>query len=87
LKPKDFTVKAENVARNKQGKREYLIDKLTTKLMKTLDLLFQTKVNIPRMKHGKNQTFETLITEEALLFSKFMRSEKNSWTPRLPFKT
>lgn len=83
LKPKDFKVKAEKVARNKQGKREYLDDNLTKKLMKRLELHFQTTVNISRIKHGKNQTFETLINEESLLFAKLLRMERKNWTPRL----
>ena len=28
---------------------------------------------VPRMKVGERQTFETLISEEALLFSKYLR--------------
>jgi len=39
---------------------------------------------IPRMKVGKKQTFETLISEEALLFAKYLRSEKKEWSPRIP---
>jgi hypothetical protein len=41
-------------------------------------------VEIPRMKVGKRQTFETLISEEALLFAKYLRQEKNAWILRLP---
>ena len=76
LKSTDFKVKTENVARNKQGKREYLLDNITRKIMKRLELHLQSNIEIPRTKHGNNQTIETLINEEALLFEKFIRNEK-----------
>jgi len=41
-------------------------------------------VEIPRIKHGNKQTIDTLISEEALLFAKYLRQEKNAWIPRLP---
>jgi len=31
----------------------------------------------------KRQTIETLISEEALLLAKFLRSERKTWTPRI----
>jgi hypothetical protein len=34
--------------------------------MKKLNLYFESKVEIPRIKHGSRQTLETLINEEAL---------------------
>ena len=45
---------------------------------------FETIIEIPRMKVGKRQTFETLINEEALLLAKYLRSEKRDWPPRIP---
>jgi hypothetical protein len=41
-------------------------------------------VEIPRIKHGKRQTLDTLINEEAFLLAKFLRKEKKEWIPRLP---
>jgi len=41
-------------------------------------------VDVERIKVGKRQTIDTLITEEALLFAKYLRNEKDSWIPRLP---
>jgi hypothetical protein len=38
-----------------------------------LNLLYnylETKVKIPRIRHGKKQTIETLINEESLLLAK-----------------
>jgi hypothetical protein len=40
-------------------------------------------VEIPRMKVGKRQEFETLINEEALLLAKYLRNERKSWNPRI----
>jgi len=33
--------------------------------------------------HGNRQTLETLISEEALLFAKYLRGERESWIPRI----
>jgi len=44
---------------------------------------FESMVEIPRIKHGKRQTLETLINEEALLFAKYLRDECETWTPRI----
>jgi hypothetical protein len=40
-------------------------------------------VNVERIKVGKRQTIDTLISEEALLFAKYLRNEKKEWAPRL----
>ena len=40
-------------------------------------------VKVPRIMMGGKQEFETLINEEALLFAKFLRNEKETWIPRL----
>jgi hypothetical protein len=46
--------------------------------------LFDRIVDVERIKHGKRQTIDTLISEEALLFAKYLRNEKKDWTPRTP---
>ena len=51
--------------------------------MKALNKLFESSVKIPRIKFGKKQTIETLINEEAFLFSKLLRNERKKWIPRL----
>jgi hypothetical protein len=48
---------------------------------------FESKVEIPRIKHGKGQTLKTLINEEALLFAKSLKSEQQTWIPRVPSLT
>jgi hypothetical protein len=40
-------------------------------------------VEVKRIRNGEHQTFETLINEEALLFSKFLRGERKTWIPRI----
>ena len=50
--------------------------------MRNLNEYFQTKVEIPRIRMGRNQEIETLINEEALLFAMYLRNERQTWTPR-----
>ena len=35
------------------------------------------------MRIGKKQTIETLINEEALLFAKYLRHERETWKPSI----
>jgi hypothetical protein len=51
--------------------------------MKAINKFFESEVDISRIKHGKTQTINTLINEEALLLAKFLRNEKKEWIPRL----
>jgi len=66
------------------GKRIHLCEYETDSLADGLNNLFNGWVKIPRIKHGKKQTLDTLINEEALLLAKFLRSERKDWIPRLP---
>jgi len=34
--------------------------------------------------HGERQSFETLINEEALLLTKYLGGENETWIPRVP---
>jgi CRISPR-associated endonuclease Cas1 len=83
LRKKDFTTKAESASRKRKGKREYLNNGRTRELTKRLYKYFEMEVEIPRIKIGKRQTIETLISEEALLLAKFLRDERKSWIPRI----
>jgi hypothetical protein len=65
------------------AKREYLDDPKTSDFMRKLNLFFESKVDVPRIKVGKKQTIETLINEEALLFAKVLRGERETWIPRI----
>jgi len=84
LKPKDFIVKTEWYSTNRLGKRQVLGRERTKELTEKLNQLFETKVEIPRIKHGNKQELETLINEECLLFAKYLRNEIPQWKPRLP---
>jgi CRISPR/Cas system-associated endonuclease Cas1 len=55
----------------------------TKELTQKLNQLFETKVDIPQIKHGKSQTIETLINEEAYLLAKYLRNENPQWKPRI----
>lgn len=85
LKKQKFILKNENLTRNKQGKRQYLNKKKTTELLNRLELHFQSKIDIPRIKHGNKQTVDTLIIEEALLLARLLRKEKTKWVPRIVY--
>jgi len=63
--------------------REYLNAAETRRMMKELDGYFESKIDIPLLRHGKRQRIETLINEEALLLAKFLRNERKTWIPRL----
>lgn len=56
-------------------------------MMNKQNSFFESTVEIPRVKHGNKQTVETLFNEEALLFAKYLRNEKQTWIPRTPFLT
>lgn len=83
IRKKDFTIKSESVSRKRKGKREYLNDSETRCMMKELNEYFESKVNVPFIRHGRNQTVETLINEEALLLAKYLRDELKTWIPRI----
>ena len=83
LAKRDFTFKTERMSAQKRGKREYLDDVETRDFTAKLNDYFEAKVEIPRTKVGEKQTIETLISEEALLFSKYVRNEKKEWIPRI----
>jgi hypothetical protein len=40
-------------------------------------------VQIPRVRMGEKQEIETLISEEAFLFSQYVGNERKDWNPRI----
>lgn len=80
LKPKDFILKTEWFSANRLGKSANR--EKTKELTERLNDYFETKVEIPRIKHGNKQTIETLINEEAMLLAKYLRNEIPQWKPR-----
>jgi hypothetical protein len=65
------------------GQEDHLCKFETDSLADGLNNLFKRKVEIPRIKHGKRQTLDTLINEESLLLAKFLRKERKKWNPRI----
>ena len=84
LAKRDFMFKNETLPSQKKGKREYLKDIETKDFTAKLNEYFEMIVEIPRIKVGQRQTIETLISEEALLFARYLRNEKKDWIPRIP---
>jgi len=83
LKKRDFVSKVEDVSRSRRGRREYLNDEKTREFMTFLDEFFDSKVDIPRLKHGDKQSISSLIKEEAVLLGKYLRKEEKNWIPRI----
>lgn len=83
LKEKDFTVKSESVSKKRKGKREYLNNAETKHMINELEKFFESRVEIPLIRHGKKQRIETLINEETLLLAKYLRDERKTWIPRI----
>lgn len=83
LSKRDFTFKTEKVSGQKKGKREYLNDFETKDFSKRLNDYFEAYVDIPRIRVGNRQPIETLISEEASLFGRYLRNEKKEWRPRI----
>jgi CRISPR/Cas system-associated endonuclease Cas1 len=80
----DFFKVTDFMMHLKMGKRIHLCEYEADDLAEDLNSLFERTVEIPRIKHGKRQTLDTLISEEALLFAKFLRGERKTWIPRIP---
>jgi len=48
--------------------------------MRELDGFFLSRVEIPAMRQGRSQAIETMINEELLLLTKYLRNENTEWT-------
>lgn len=83
LKERDFVLKEEYFSSNRRCKRYYLKEEKNTELTKSLNALFSTTVEVPRVKVGRRQQLESLFSEEAMQFSKYLRQEISIWEPRV----
>lgn len=83
IQAKDFVFKTEKHG-TKQGKRQYLNKRVERLFTERLDKLFQTIVQVPRVRVGKKQEVESLINEEASLLARYIRNERTDWQPRIP---
>jgi CRISPR-associated protein Cas1 len=84
LHKKDFVLVTDFMMRLKMGKRIHLCEYEADDLAEGLNQLFDREVEIPRMRYGSKQTFDTLINEEALLFAQYLRNDRRDWNPRIP---
>jgi len=80
---KEFVVVTDFMMRLKMGKRIHLCEYEAGSLAEGLDSLFESKIEIPRIRYGEKQTLDTLISEEALLLAKYLRNERRDWVPRI----
>ncbi len=83
LRRKDFMVKSVVLSKKRQGKREFLNVAGSRDLLRCLYRFFECEVDVPRVRIGRRQSVETLISEEALLFARFLRGEHKVWVPRI----
>lgn len=86
VRKSDATYKDQTIA-GKKGRRQFLSDDQTKIFLEQLDAYFNSKIEIPRIKHGKTQTLSTLISEEALLLGRYLCSEIPEWSPAFPTST
>jgi len=77
----DFVWK-DDVHAGRKGKRAFLNKQRNKEFLDRLENYFQTRVNVPRVKHGKRQELETVINEEAMLLASYIRGKK-IWEPRV----
>ena len=82
---KDFVLVTDFMMSLKMGKKIHLKEYETNELAEDLNAFFDRMVNVERIKVGNRQTIDTLISEEALLFAKYLRQERKEWRPRLVY--
>jgi CRISPR-associated protein Cas1 len=87
LRKKDFVLVTDFMMHLKMGKKIHLKEYETDSLAEDLNAFFDRMVNVERIKVGNWQTIDTLISEEALLFAKFLRNERKDWNPRTSILT
>jgi hypothetical protein len=51
--------------------------------MNELNEVFESYIEVPRIRVGKKQAVETLINEEVYPFAKYLRNERIVWNPRV----
>jgi hypothetical protein len=59
-------------------------DSETSEFMRGINAFFESMVGVKRIRNGEHQTLETLINEETLIFTKYLRGEAKTWVPRVP---
>ena len=80
---KDFVLVTDFMMHLKMGKKIHLKEFETDCLAEDLNRFFDCMVDVERIKVGNRQTIDTLISEEGLLFAKYLREEIKAWNPRI----
>ena len=62
----------------RNGKRQYFNKEKSRDMLNCIDEYFENGVATPRMRRGQCQEIETLVSEEALLFAKYLRNERQT---------
>jgi len=83
FRKKDFVLVTDFMMHLKMGKKIHLKGYETDKLAEDLNAFFGRMVDVERIKVGNRQTIDTLISEESLLFAKYLRHERKEWIPRI----
>jgi hypothetical protein len=83
VKASGFVLKTWDYFANRKGKRQHLNEEKTRDLINRLNRYFETRVDIPRIRRGKRQKIETLISEEAFILAQYLRKERQTWNPRI----
>jgi hypothetical protein len=68
---------------NLKGRREYLKNDDASVSFKKLNRHFTSTIKVPKIREGEEKELETLIKEEALLFTKYLRSEEPYCNPSI----
>jgi CRISPR/Cas system-associated endonuclease Cas1 len=82
LDVKDFELKADTMA-GRRGKKVFLNKQRNKDFLRKLEDYFQGYVLIHRVRMGKKQRLNNLISEEALQLARFLRCEIEEWIPRI----
>jgi len=61
LHKNDFVIVVDFILHTRKGKRIHLCEYHTKELADALNEFFKSKVEVPRIRHGKRQELETLI--------------------------
>jgi CRISP-associated protein Cas1 len=80
---KDFVAVTDFMMNLRMGKKIHLCEYETDELAEALNDLFNRVIVIPRIRHGFQQTLDTLISEEALLFARMLQGVMPNWKPRM----
>ena len=80
---KDFVYVTDFMMHLRMGKKIHLCEYETNELAEDLDSFFDRVVNVKRICHGNSQSIDTLISQEAQLFAKYLRNGRREWKPRI----